>query len=88
MIAEPVVENATAPPDAIKLLPAASIAWTVSITVSSVVTEAEETLMVEVVSSAAPIANATVGLPVVIPLPLMVAVMVTVSRTASFKSAV
>ena len=55
---------------------------------SSVVTDPEETLMVDVVSSAAPIENATVGLPVVIPLPLMVAVMVTVSRTASFKSAV
>ena len=51
-------------------------------------TEPEETLMVDVVSSAAPTANATVGLPVVMVLPLMVAEMVTVSMVPSFKSAV
>ena len=56
MIAAPVVENTTGPPDAIKLLPAASMACTVSTTVSSVETEADDTDIVETVSSAAPIA--------------------------------
>ena len=73
------MENATGPPDVVRLLPAASIACTLSTTVSSVVTTPEETAMVEVSLLAIPIAKVIVGLPVVMVSPFIVAEIVTVS---------
>ena len=78
----PVDASVTGPPEVIKLFPAASFACTVMVTVSSVVTAAEETVMVDVLMSAAPMLKVIVGLPVVMVAPLMVAVIVTVSTLA------